>query len=71
MIRETISPAEAGRRLGRGAHTIEYGLRTGQLPFGTAFKTGAGRYVYIIPKEAFERYLRGELIGKVGVNEAT
>lgn len=66
-VRETISAAEAGRRLGRGAHTIEHGLRTGRLPFGSAYKTAAGRYVYIIPKLAFEKYLSGEAMG--GQNE--
>ena len=62
-IKEVITPAEAARRLGRTQHTIEHGLRTGGLPFGAAYKQASGRYVYIIPREAFERFIRGDLGG--------
>ena len=60
-IKEVITPKEAAQRLGRTQHTIEHGLRTGELPFGTAFRQASGRFVYIIPREAFERFLRGEI----------
>lgn len=60
-IKEVITPKEAAQRLGRTQHTIEHGLRTGELPFGSVFKQPSGRYVYIIPREAFERFLRGEI----------
>ena len=63
--KEIITVAQAARRLGRGTEAIQFGLRSGQLPFGQAFKSECGRYLYIIPKEAFERYLRGEF-GKEG-----
>jgi|LSQX01.2.fsa_nt_gb hypothetical protein len=58
--KETITVAQVAKRLGRGTNAIQHGLRTGQLPFGTAMTTESGRYVYIIPREAFERYLSGE-----------
>lgn len=62
-IKEVITPQEAAKRLGRTQHTIEHGIRTGELPFGTAFRQASGRFVYIIPREAFERFLRGEIRG--------
>lgn len=65
-IKEVITPKEAAQRLGRTQHTIEHGLRTGELPFGAVFKQESGRYVYIIPREAFERFLRGEIERKEG-----
>lgn len=61
QAKEVITPAEAARRLGRTQHTIEHGLRTGELPFGTAFRQKSGRYVYIIPRKAFERFIQNGL----------
>lgn len=61
MPTEIISVREAARRLGRGTATIEQALRTGTFPIGTAYKTAADRYVYIIPRKAFERFMSGEL----------
>lgn len=61
-IKEVITPREAAQRLGRTQHTIEHGLRTGSLPFGTAYKQASGRYVYIIPREAFERFIQNGLL---------
>lgn len=58
-LKQVMTPAEAGRRLGRSQKTIEHGLRTGAFPFGTAYQQASGRYVYIIPREAFERFMRG------------
>lgn len=58
-VKAVITPKEAGRLLGRSQKTIEHGLRTGAFPFGTAYRLPSGRYVYIIPKEAFERFMRG------------
>ena len=59
QTKRVITPKEAGRILGRSQKTIEHGLRTGALPFGTAYKQASGRYVYIIPKDAFDRFMRG------------
>lgn len=61
QTKRVITPKEAGRILGRSQKTIEHGLRTGSLPFGTAYKQASGRYVYIIPLDAFERFLKGSL----------
>lgn len=58
-MKNVITPKEAGRILGRSQKTIEHGLRTGALPFGTAYRQASGRYVYIIPRDAFERFVKG------------
>ena len=63
-IKDVITPAEAAKRLGRTQHTIEHGLRSGGLPFGAAYRQASGRYVYIIPREAFERFVRGDISKK-------
>lgn len=57
-VKAVITPKEAGRLLGRSQKTIEHGLRTGGLPFGTAYCLPSGRYVYIIPKDAFEQFMK-------------
>jgi len=64
QVKKVISPREAGRILGRGTATIEQGLRDRTFPVGTCFKTKAGRFVYIIPEDAFNRFLRGEIAGR-------
>lgn len=64
MSEEIISAREAAARLGRGVATIEKGLRDGTFPVGTAYRTAAGRWVYIIPLKAFERFLTGEIVGR-------
>ncbi len=61
QIKEVITPREASQILGRATRTIEHGLRTGELPFGIAYRQKSGRYVYIIPKEAFKEFLSGRL----------
>lgn len=63
-MHEIISAREVARRLKRSPETIEQGLRDGSLPFGTAYRTAAKRWVYIIPLAAFERFMRGEKDGK-------
>lgn len=63
MSTEIISVSEAARRLGRGKATIEQALRAGKFPIGMSYKTSAGRYVYIIPRKAFERLMAGEIAG--------
>lgn len=59
-----ISASEAARQLGRATRTIEQGLREGTFPVGTCYKTAAGRFVYIIPRDAFGRFMRGEIMGR-------
>lgn len=63
MSTEIISVREAASRLGRGKDTLEQALRAGTFPIGTAYKTAAGRYVYIIPRKGFERFMSGEIKG--------
>lgn len=60
-----ISSRECARQLGRSPSTVECGLRNGTFPIGTAYKTDAGRYVYIIPRDAFDRFMRGEIRGNL------
>lgn len=62
-VKQIITAREVARILGRTPATIEHALREGTFPVGTAYKTASGRYVYIIPLEAFERFLRGEISG--------
>lgn len=64
MPHEIISAREAARRLKRSPQTIEKGLRDGTFPVGTCYETAAGRFVYIIPRDAFERFMRGEIVGR-------
>ena len=68
QVKKVISPREAGRILGRGTATIEQGLRDGTFPVGTCFKTKSNRFVYIIPEDAFKRFLRGEIAGRAHVS---
>ena len=63
--RETISPQEAAKRLGRSVTFVQSALRDGTFPVGAAVKTGAGEYAYIIPKAAFERFMSGETVSQV------
>lgn len=62
--KEIITAKEAARRLGRRKETIERALRDGTFPVGTCYKTASGRFVYIIPRDAFERFMRGEIAGR-------
>lgn len=71
QVKKVISPREAGRILGRGTATIEQGLRDGTFPVGTCFKTKSNRFVYIIPEDAFNRFLRGEIAGRANTSVGT
>lgn len=64
MSETIISVKEASRLLGRRKETIEQGLRAGTFPIGTAYQTQSGRYVYIIPHKAFDRFMAGEIAGR-------
>lgn len=63
MMRETITPEEVARRIGRGPDFVKRSLRDGTFPVGTAVKVD-GRYSYIIPRPAFERFMRGETVSQ-------
>lgn len=49
---ETLTPAETGKILGKGADAIRVGLRCGVFNFGSAIppKKQGGKYNYIIVK---------------------
>ena len=65
---ETITVVEAAHRLKRSPASIQKAMREGTFPVGTCFSTGR-QFQYIIPREAFERFLRGEIAGRVFTNE--
>lgn len=67
--RQTISTTEAASAIGRSRFIIEKSMRKGTFPVGTCFKTQAGRFVYIIPKDAFDRFMQGEISGRKGWDE--
>lgn len=55
---ETITPAEAGKILGKNAEFVRAGLRQNRFPFGTAVESKSGQWNYIIIKSKFLEYLR-------------
>ena len=56
---ETMTPAEAGRMIGKNAEFIRVGLRAGRFNFGTAVppKKKNGRWAYNIIKSKFYGYI--------------
>lgn len=54
---ETITPAEAGKILGKSAEFIRAGLRQNRFPFGTAVESKSGQWNYIIIKSKFYEYI--------------
>jgi len=54
--KQAISVREAAQHLGCSDDTIHAGILSGQLPFGVALKMPSGRYKYIIPRAAFEKW---------------
>ncbi len=54
--KQVITVREAARRLGCRDETIHAGIISGKLPFGVAIKMKSGRFKYIIPGVAFERF---------------
>jgi|GEM_PF-2112083 len=57
---EMINTVEIGKRMGMATETVNELLRHKQFPVGFAYQTPTGRWAYKIPREAFEKYLRGE-----------
>ena len=55
---ETLTPAEAGRIIGKGAEYIRVGLQMNRFPFGTAVppKKKGGKWNYNIIKSKFLEY---------------
>lgn len=56
---ERITPAEVAVKLHTTAETIRAGLRQDKFPFGVAFKGNKGQWNYIIIKNKFYDWLRG------------
>ncbi|MCI8396187.1 MAG: hypothetical protein HFJ52_00315 [Clostridia bacterium] len=56
---ETLTPCEAGRRLGKNAEFVRAGLRQNRFPFGCAVppKKQGGRWNYIIIKSKFLEFI--------------
>lgn len=54
-----ITPSEAAKMLGKvNPATIMSAMRLGTFPFGVAYKTETGRWVYDIPRKPFEEYIK-------------
>jgi len=60
-MRDTYTVKEVADRLGKAPVTVRMGIMGGSLPFGTPVKCTKA-YAFIIPKEKFEKWLRGEHI---------
>lgn len=58
MSPETVPLEEVAQRLGRKVTTIRAGLQQGKLPFGVAFQPTGGPWCYIVPRAAFENFMR-------------
>jgi hypothetical protein len=58
-MKPNVPIKEAVQRLGCKPETIRVGLRNGTFPVGFAIRTTPTRWTYIIPREAFERVLKG------------
>lgn len=56
---EKITVAQAAKALGIKPNTLHAALRTGQVPFGIAFKTDESKrnYSYLIYPEKFREYV--------------
>jgi hypothetical protein len=54
--KQSISVREVGRRLGCGDELVHAGIISGKLPFGVAIRMPSGRYRYMIPRAAFEKW---------------
>ncbi len=63
---ETISIKTASTRLGVHQETLRIGLRNGTFPVGCAIQSPTGRFTYIIPAMAFERFMT---TGKCTIDE--
>ena len=59
MSKETVSVEEAAKRLGLGIETVQDALVSGEFPVGCALKCKGGKRRYIIPRIAFENFMRG------------
>lgn len=57
-----LTPAQAGRLIGRSQRFVETALRTKQFPVGCAvYNDETDRWSYIIPKAAFDKWLDGTM----------
>lgn len=62
----TISIKQAAFDMGIDQETLRVGLRNGTFPVGCAIRSTTGRYTYIIPRTAFERFMT---TGKCTIDE--
>lgn len=62
---QLITPMEMARMLGKtNAEAIKQALRAGTYPIGMAYMTETGRWVYDVPRKAFEEFIRTGRIQK-------
>ena len=61
MSEVLIPLEEAAKMIGLDPVTIRVGLIQGKFPFGVAVKCKKS-YRYIIPRERFEKWMKGELV---------
>lgn len=54
---ETYTAQECAARLGIDANSLRNLIRTGQVPFGIAYRQPSGRVHCLIPKKAFEKFM--------------
>lgn len=55
---ETMPLTEVAERLGHNVNTIRAGLRQGRFPFGVALQVTGEMWTYIVPRAAFETFMR-------------
>ena len=61
-----ITVKEAAAQMEIHPDTLRMGLRNGTFPVGCAIRTSTGRYTYVIPREAFNRFMT---TGKCSIDE--
>lgn len=57
---ETYKVTDAAKRMGIAPETLRTMLVRKELPFGATHRMPSGRRIYIIPREAFDRFMTGE-----------
>lgn len=57
-MKESIPVEEVAKRLGRNVDTIRAGLRQGVFPFGKAYQTTNGQWVFVCSRQAFEHFMQ-------------
>ena len=57
-----ITPTEIGKRIGRGTEFVQKALSSGQFPVGVAIRSESGDWSYLVPREAFDRWMTGDIL---------